>query len=331
MIAAALALSLALAGPAAEDAEALEGMLGAERFRAVSQLMHDRLEVAPDDTYALAYLGRSLAGLGRCYHARPALERARKGPGWHAGAAIAEGICAERRGDYTVAVAALEEAVFLAPEKSRAWYWLARTAAHTGDSATMDRALDEIWAHERGPNMHSLAEAWIAFEHDGDVTLALAAVDDSLASHPRNAARAERGIIEAREWLRVGAPVLAVEALEQSWRGRSTDVRLHGWLAESLRRTGAADRSAALWRGNLLSRSQHPEVRILRARWAADAGEFAEAHRMLELTEGEEQPLWLLSRWYLARAEGKPEAEWLERYEAVRGGSDVDPEALLPL
>jgi tetratricopeptide (TPR) repeat protein len=322
---------LALAVPAADEATAIEGMLGGGRFRAVAQMMHDRLEEAPDDTYARAYLGQALAGLGRCYHARPALEKARMGPGWSAGAAISEAVCAERRGEYTLAVAILEEAVILDPEHPRAWYWLARSAAHSGDTATMDRALEAIWTDDRAPNMYSLAQAWIAFEHGGDVPLALADVDDSLEAHPRDAATAERGIIEAREWLRLGAPVLAVEALEQSWRGRSTDVRLHGWLAESLRRSGEADRAAALWQGNLLSRSQLPEVRILRARWAVDAGDFEEARRLLDLTEGEERSLWLLTRWYLARAEGQSEDGWRLAFEGVRGVSDVEPEALIPL
>lgn len=323
-------LAIASAIPSGDPLSQADDMIRVGRYRGAVQIASARLEISPDDSRALGVLGRAQAGLGRCHQALPSLVAARELGGLTAGTALAEGICAVRAGDDSLAAVAFEETLLLEPDQPRALYQLVRVSAALGDQARMDDAYEALDYQRRAPYMQGLAKAWVAFDQGGEVDLAIDEVRQMLPIQSDYSARAEIAVLEARVWLHVGAPELAAQALEVAARGRSTDARFHAWLAESFRVAGVTDRARSLWEGRLISRSQLSEVRLLQARWHVDLGEFAEAERLIELTHGEEPRLRLPTEWYLETARGLDGSALAAAYEGVRRSHDVSLESLAP-
>ncbi|TNE89204.1 MAG: hypothetical protein EP330_12255 [Deltaproteobacteria bacterium] len=302
----ALWLGVALAGPPGPDA-----MLRAGQYRLVAAGATQILDERPDDLQAKSWLAQAQAGLERCASVERLVAELRPTVQWSPGLAVAEGRCAALRGEWSLAEAAFEEAVRMDPDHVRGWVGLGEAAAARGDSEALARALEGLEAQQVAPHAERMLRASIAQEYALDPMLELVLFDRELDwQRHRPTATSSLALVDGLEWLRVGDPERAYERFASAMSAQYAAPELGAWLGEAARRLGWDERVDAIFEEGRLARTPRVDVRLLRARWLIDRGELDEARVVLEETEGLRAPLWVGTRWYLARAAGESTQVW---------------------
>lgn len=298
-----------------------EALLQAGQFRLVAAAATQVLAERPDDLAARSWLARAQAGLERCTSAREELAALRPTPVWSAGLAVAEGRCAAIAGAWADAEVAYEEAVRLDPSMVRAWMGLAEVAGARGDLVLLERSLAELAEQRRAPHAAQMARADLAQRYDLGVEGELMELRRTLhLERSRETAAISLALTEAREWLRAGDPSRAYDVLEPVAEGHYTSDEVGAWLGEASRRLGWRERAAEVFESTAVARSPRAGVRILRARWLIDIGQLDAAAAELEATHGQHAPLWVATRWYLARARNEDGTPWEDAWGEVPPG-----------
>lgn len=291
------------------------------------------LEDDPDNVKARGGLAAALIAMGLCGRAEEHLDGLRPTEGWISDVAAAEGACAGRRDDFATAMAAYEEAVDLDPESLSAWYRLVLTAGAYGEGEALEEALVQLDDSPRRPHLLEIARATLAQEWGrSDVDWELFDLRRELDDYADNEAAWSRyWLIDGKEWLRLGAPEIAIDSLQKAREGRWRDEFSGAWLGEAHRRAGLMPRSSTVWASGVLSRSRQPIVRLLRVFFLVDSGDLAEAERVFGLVRSGEFPAeYAAAGWYLARAKGEDETVWRLAYDSAKHPEAVDLEGWLP-
>ncbi len=277
-------------------------------------------------------LARALAQLGECDRVSEVLDPVRSDPGFDVRGWLAEAECAFGRGDWARAVAAAEEAVAVDPSSERSWVVLASALGRMGELDRAYAASSELQGLPRGHVLQPLVDARLALGTP-EFPRAQAELHRTVERRKSVSLEAQYELISALAWMLEGQPVHAADALWFSVIADIRDPQYGLWRAEACRRAGdlACARQAA-WRPAMTNRVSPPLGFNVRARILADEGDLEGARSAIDGHPAPDQdPDYVATLWYIARAAGEPAERYEAWYDVVRNPSDGPLEHLVPL
>lgn len=283
--------------------------------RAAVASFRKQLEASPDSTALHIGLGKSLARIGRCEEALDHLWPYVGTLPFGSDAALAASTCSSRIGLLDDAVYFDRIAVDLDPTSARALTNLALDLSAAGDEAGAAAALDELLFLRPERDASHYARAVLALRV-GDLDL----FDSVVEAWERNDGPSlDLRRLQAQAWLDMDNPPAAMEALENVRRMRNGQQVRH-LRAEAQRRVGYTDDAAAYLEDRPQSVLEGVDSDAVRVRVHVDQGDLAIAHEVLAGYDVVDDPELIASAWYLAAAEGRaselPALE--EAYEQAR-------------
>lgn len=297
------------------------------------------LELKADPTLIRARRGLALAraGLKQCDAAVVQLQQLRAQGVWDVDLAVADGNCALRDADDSLAEAAFSEAVLVDPDSPDAWYGLAVVAVDRGDWEAYDAAVDGIdGTAARSPRaraMHALAaatayqrlggdDAWEALQNLWNV------LDERTSAR---GGRLEAYTIEGELWLAAGNPILATRSFGEGAAQARRAPRIGSLRAEALRRTGALEEASRLFEVGRAEKGEHVTKKAILARVRTDEGNLTDARAILD-DSPHAAPEILASEWYYARAMGDQAgmARWAAKWRDTAPSPDESLDQLIP-
>jgi Tfp pilus assembly protein PilF len=299
------------------------------------------LEANPDSIPARRGLALANAAQRSCREAAPMLASLRLDGDWDAELARAEGNCAARSGDESLARAIFEEATQLDPNDAEAWYGLVQVSmpdpAIQSSEMDFEAALEGLsetsWTTSRVPVLVAVSAAWAAYHRGDDVEWALIELRRTLTSArvDTRAARVEADTLEGRLALDHGDPLDAERIFLRGLSEVKRAPRIGAWRAEALRRMGDAPEASRILESGRASRGEHWTRAVVEARVAADQGNFDAATAALAQVP-EVEPEVLATRWYIAHRAGDGAAanRWQRRWAATSAASRTNLDDLRP-
>jgi tetratricopeptide (TPR) repeat protein len=184
-----------------------EASLRRGQYLRAIQLFNQQIKRDPSDESARIGLGRAQIALGRCEQGRNSLSGLRQSPHWSALSATAEGTCALRAGNASLAITAFEEAVLMDPNHGRGWYGLFRAQVLGGDLTAAAVSLTKLDEDSQTTDLFPTAELtldWATTAVDVDTRLhgMLTWEEDSPAPMASRLAL----VSSAERWLDLGDP-----------------------------------------------------------------------------------------------------------------------------
>ncbi|MES2639316.1 MAG: tetratricopeptide repeat protein [Myxococcota bacterium] len=271
--------------------------------RAAVASFRKQLETSPDSTALHIGLGKALARMGRCEEALDHLWPYVGTLPFGADAAISASTCSSRMGLLDDAIYFDRIAVDLDPTSARALTNLALDLSTAGDEAGAAEALDELLFLWPERDASSYARAVLALR-GGD----LDTFDLVVEAWERNDGPSlDLRRLQAQAWLDMDNPPAAMAALENVRRMRNGQQVRH-IRSEALRRMGYTAEAAGFLEDRPQSVLEGVDSDAVRVRVHSDQRDFAAAHLVLDGYDVIDDPELIASAWYLASAEGRTDA-----------------------
>ncbi|MDP2311551.1 MAG: hypothetical protein Q8P41_01495 [Pseudomonadota bacterium] len=283
--------------------------------RAAVASFRKQLEKNPDSVALHTGLGKALAKIGRCEEALEHLWPYVGTLPFGADAALAASTCSNRIGLLDDAIYFDRIAIDLNPTSARALTNLALDLSAAGDTVGADEALEELLFLRPERDASAYARAVLALR-EGD----LDTFDLVVEAWERNdGASLDLRRLQAQAWLDMDNPRAAVASLENVVRLRNGQQVRH-LRAEAARRMGFAAEASDQLADRPQSVLEGVESDSVRVRVLVDERNFTEAHAVLDGYDVIDAPELVASAWYLAVGEGRTaDAErWSVAYEATR-------------
>lgn len=283
--------------------------------RAAVASFRKQLEESPDSTALHIGLGKSLARLGRCEEALDHLWPYVGTLPFGAEAALSASTCSSRIGLLDDAVYFDRIAVDLDPTSARALTNLALDLSSAGDEAGAAEALDDLLFLRPERDASNYARAVLALR-TGDLDTFDLVIE---AWERDDGASLDMRRLQAQAWLDMDNPPAAMAALENVRRMRNGQQVRH-LRSEALRRTGYTAEAAGYLQDRPQSVLEGVDSDAVRVRVHVDERDFAAAHAVLDNYDVIDDAELIASAWYLAAAEGRTDAlaALQAEYEHVR-------------
>ncbi|MDP2306138.1 MAG: hypothetical protein Q8P18_08920 [Pseudomonadota bacterium] len=268
--------------------------------RAAVASFRKQLEASPDSAALHIGLGKSLTRIGRCEEALDHFWPFVGTLPFGADAALAASTCSSRIGLLDDAVYFDRIAVDLDPTSARALTNLALDLSASGDKGGAAAALDELLYLRPERDASNYARAVLALR-EGD----LDQFDLVVEAWERNDGPSlDLRRLQAQAWLDLDNPPAAMATLENVRRMRNGQQVRH-LRSEAQRRVGYTADAAAYLEDRPQSVLEGVDSDAVRVRVHVDEGDFAAAHEVLAGYDAIEDAELIASAWYLANAEGR--------------------------
>lgn len=273
------------------------------RYRMAAEQARACLEKKPESGPCEAILAQALSNIGMCDKALERFASLRPRKAWTQETAIAEGQCHLRKGSTSAAIAAFEEAVWLAPAAANPKYQLAMAYIRVGDWGAAADEMARLDEARNGMSMPGLARAIWALETGNDqfeAEIAELLADPELT----NSAQVQVHLLLGRKWMDVGDPWAAGPEIKEGVMFSLSNVRAVSYRAEAVRRQGDPESALEMLDRQWFLDAESPIRDAIKARVLVDLGELDEASGLLEGLGDPDYSEALASRWYLAQARG---------------------------
>ncbi len=330
-----LLLLLLLPLLSAGDIQVAQQKLLAGRYFEALQEFRDVTEETPSLPGGWIGLARSYAGLGQCAEAIEAIAPWRASGAYNARAAVVEGWCWYRLGEYSQAIETADDALLLKPNLAPALYLRGLSEAASGDSVALAVTLEELQPTLRGEIMGPLAEGWDAVERgdEADLLAATHTLAGLTLLYADSGVAPQMALMEAQRSLDVGDPLTAYEVLTATLDSTGDQVRVQLLRAEALRRMGRAQAALAVFRAPNLRPRNSSLPRAIRVRVLVDLGRTDAAIGRFADLLASPHPEDAASGWYLARAVGDEvrQAQFRDAWQVLNLNPDRTLEQLIPI
>ncbi|MFT6144684.1 MAG: tetratricopeptide (TPR) repeat protein [Myxococcota bacterium] len=319
----------------AGDVQVAQQKLLAGRYFEALQEFREVTEETPSRPGGWIGLARSYAGLGQCKQAIEVIAPWRSSGAYNARAAVVEGWCWYRLGEYEQARETADDALLLKPNLAPALYLRGLAEAAIGDSFALALTLEELQPTLRGEIMVPLAQGWDAVERgdEADLLAAMQTLSALTLVYADSGVPHQLALMDAQRALDVGDPLTAYEGLSVTLDSTGDQVRVQILRAEALRRMGRAPAALAVFRAPNLRPRNSALPRAIRVRVLVDLGRTDAAVQRFADLLASPHPEDAASGWYLARAVGDEvrEAQFREAWQVLNQNPDRTLEQLIPV